>query len=71
MSQARGHDSLQSAPPDADPREPFVQSLRCELDRRIAELATCAQTESLSAIDWLATLGLFVLLPLFIVWVLR
>ncbi len=65
-----------AAPPvggDVNADAEFARAMRVELDRRIAELATCpdAAFGPLRAPEWAAAVALFVVLPLLLVWVMR
>lgn len=63
----RSQESAPTAP------EAFLQAMRSELARRISELATYSATDCgpLGARDLFATLALFVLAPIFLVWMMR
>jgi hypothetical protein len=56
-----------------DSAHEFDEAMQSELDRRISELAAYSETAfgPLGIGDLMATLLLFVLLPLLLVWVLR
>lgn len=72
MSQAERDVHAGATLPEAVPSESFDQAMQRELERRITELATCPEAPGLlDARDWIATILLSVLLPLFLVWVYR